>query len=160
MHDISYSGRLDCFFGGDTMRLENSVIEEVKKEPIRSKSWEEFCNNHPTFDEWYVTDSPKPMMLSGANLPRIRYSLETKEDAEGILVLIQLTRLHNEWVDGWVPNWEDMSQTKYIVYYYGKTLVIDSTASFKRLLAFPTREMAVEFLTCFKDLIEKAKKFI
>ena len=88
---------------------------------------------------------------------------ETKEDAEGILALIQLTRLHDEWVGDWQPNLDKSSQilAGYSVAYKGYMgFGIINNFYIHSLLCFPTQEMAQEFLDCFKDLIEKAKRFI
>lgn len=80
--------------------------------------------------------------------------LETREDAEGILALIQLTRLHDEWL----PN--DYEQNVCIIQRADNQIDISTHFYNKKLLTFPTKEMAAEFLECFRDLIEKARKFI
>lgn len=140
-------------------------ITFVDKEPIRSKSWEEFCENHPDANnEWYINPLGKVLESNSSltNLRRVNANLSTKEDAEGILALIQLTRLHDEWVGDW--------KGTYIAQYAGD-LKYQITCSEDEpcvlfhhvehsLLDFPTKELATEFLECFKDLIEKAKKFI
>lgn len=140
---------------------ETRTIEEVKTEPIRSKSWEDFCKNHKYVDkEWYIDNCGNIASVNGSR--KCLNNLSTREDAEGILALIQLTRLHDEWVDGWVPNWETSPNysNRYVITHIYKTFAIDEDCHDYRLLAFPTTEMAEEFLTCFEDLIEKAKKFI
>ena len=137
---------------------ETRTIEEVKKESVRSRSWEEFCENHPYITkEYYINDNGLVYPITECN--RTCYNnLETKEDAEGILALIQLTRLHDEWVGG-----SKFIGDSYIIKY---TLIDDScriqlvSAYWQTILNFPTKKMAEEFLKCFKDLIKKAKRFI
>ena len=137
---------------------ETRTIEEVKKESVRSRSWEEFCENHPYITkEYYINDNGLVYPITECN--RTCYNnLETKEDAEGILALIQLTRLHDEWVGG-----SKLVGNSYIIKY---TLIDDSyriklaSAYWQTILNFPTKKMAEEFLKCFKDLIKKAKRFI
>ena len=137
---------------------ETRTIEEVKKESVRSRSWEEFCENHPYITkEYYINDNGLVYPITECN--RTCYNnLETKEDAEGILALIQLIRLHDEWVGG-----SKLVGNSYIIKY---TLIDDSyriklaSAYWQTILNFPTKKMAEEFLKCFKDLIKKAKRFI
>lgn len=140
----------------------NIVIkfEDEDAEPICSKSWEEFCKNHSDIkNEWFIS--------SGAYTPHNnrdvvndKYFLETKEDAEGILALIQLTRLHDEWINGWEPDWRNTVKKYFITRNSYKTFTIQPCWYDPRFLAFPTKGMAEEFMECFKDLLEKAKKFI
>lgn len=139
----------------------NIVIKFVDKPKVKSKSWDEFCKNHTPGIEYYI-GSNGVIIKTEFTEKMYPNNFVTREDAEGNLALIQLTRLHDEWVDGWVPNWDwdSRTQTKYTVYYYCGNLTVDYTAFSKRLLVFPTEEMAIEFLDCFRDLIEKAKKFI
>lgn len=136
------------------------TIEEVKKEPVKSKSWEEFCENHPITKEYYINDNGLVCLITECNRTCCN-NLEAKEDAEGILALIQLTRLHDEWVGDWKG--PTLVGDSYIIKY---TLIDDSyrvqfaNAYWQTILNFPTKEMAEEFLKCFKDLIKKAKRFI
>ena len=137
----------------------NLVIQYIDKEPVKSKSWKEFCENHPIVeDEYYISSQGKIKNIDGLRNSSCDHHLATKEDAEGILALIQLTRLHDEWVSD--SNYKDFEQKAYIYIlpctgepeiYIGKAHC---------LLGFPSYKMAQEFIKCFKDLIEKAKKFI
>ena len=144
----------------------NIVIKFENAESTRSKSWEEFCKNHPVIEnEWYISGDSyifESTLGNNRNDARDANFLETKEDAEGILALIKLTRLHDEWVGNWEPGWEnDAVKHKYVitrnVY---KTFKIQAYCYDPRFLVFPTMEMAEEFKECFKDLLDKAKKFI
>lgn len=142
----------------------NIVIKFENIEPIRSKSWEEFCKNNPVVEnEWYITSNGYingPFIGSdNRNINNDTTFLETKEDAEGLLALIQLTRLHDEWVGDWKANWE-CCESKVVILHTANEYVVRDGVYYHRLLVFPTREMAEEFKECFKDLLEKAKKFI
>lgn len=81
--------------------------------------------------------------------------MASKEDAEGILALIMLTRLHDEWVGDWKPNGRYSS-----ICVYEQKITIEDWVDTQFLLSFPTRKMAEEFLNCFNNMIEKARKFI
>lgn len=140
---------------------ETRTIEEVKKESVRSKSWEEFCENHPYITkEYYINDNGLVYLITECNRTCCN-NLETKEDAEGILALIQLTRLHDEWVG----DWKDLKfvGNSYIIKYIFEDdsyKIQLASVYWQTILNFPTKEMAEEFLKCFKDLIKKAKRFI
>lgn len=142
----------------------NLVIQYIDKKPVRSKSWEEFCKNHPIIDigETYVgRDGAYKSSEVGLNRRPNRNYLATPEDAEGILALIQLTRLHDEWVGDWKCT--DKNNLLYWVIYYEaicESPKIEPLKNTKHLLSFPSEEMTKDFLLSFKDLIEKAKKFI
>lgn len=144
---------------------ETRTIEEVKKEPVRSMSWEEFCKNHPIEKntEWCIDANRiipayAEITSRAATFEQAKGYLATKEDAEGILTLIQLTRLHDEWVGDWEPDYKGKWFCS-ISYYQNYIDVLDNRYQHV-LLSFPTKEMAKDFLECFKDLIEKAKRFI
>lgn len=138
------------------------TIEEVPIEHIRSRSWEEFCENHPdSTNEWYLAPSTHNIgKCNNPNCREITGLLATKEDAEGILALIQLTRLHDEWVGNWKPDYNDNETEKWYIHFFRDEIDIAWSNSHNRFLAFPTGEMAKEFLESFKDLIEQAKKFL
>lgn len=136
------------------------TIEFVNIEPVKSKSWEEFCKNHDEVKKEYfvngLSDIEKFNTTSRGN--RLNANLlATKEDAEGILALIQLTRLHDEWVGNWKhKNGKPVYTILRDMY---NTLIVVLAYKYQ-LLQFPTKEMAEEFFNCFGDLIEKAKKFV
>lgn len=142
----------------------NIIIQYIDKEPVRSKSWNEFCKNHPEVkNEYFITFDGR--IASTSNYPRYPNNFANVEDAEGIFALIQLTRLHDEWVG----DWSICETGKANNYWYAvRTYIDDNKLSvivmqyYKNyyLLSFPTYGMAKEFLECFKDLIEKAKRFI
>lgn len=135
------------------------TISYVDKEPIRSKSWEEFCKNHPKCGgEFYITSSSSILGMNrgwNRHFEDASNCLATKEDAEGILALIKLTRLHDEWL----PDEYDQKAC-IVIYKCDNEIGISTIFANKKLLSFPTSEMAHEFIKCFKDLILKAKKFI
>ena len=140
----------------------NIVIKFENTEPIRSKSWKEFCKNHSVVEnEWFISSNGRIMgPTCGPNNRDVGDDtnfLETKEDAEGILALIQLTRFHDEWVGDWEKPQDTDAAT--IFRRSDHKLAVDYQYR-TSLFQFPTKEMAQEFFNCFKYLIEKAKKFI
>lgn len=140
------------------------VIEFVDIEPIRSRSWKEFCKNHPsTSNEFYIDNDGTILKFCGIiDRKNCANHLSTKEDAEGILALIQLIRLHDEWVGDWKPaaarDYKDYYAIKYDL--LNANITVGEGWNTQHILSFPVKEMAKEFLNCFRDLIEKAKRFI
>ena len=125
------------------------------------RSWEEYleAGNHP--DKQYfiypLYDSIRGTSDCGCrgNLveqaDRMRAYLPTKELAEKFLTYMQLMSLYKAWVKNW-----DEPFGYCIRCHINNTLLI--THDFETTpLKFPTREMAIEFRNCFKDLLEQAK---
>lgn len=140
----------------------------VDPEPVRSKSWEEFCQNHPLgkTHEYYINSTLCNIATTCASdikREKIPFFLATREDAEAIVALIQLIRLHDEWVNDWKPSYGFGKEvTHYNIRYCGPNdeFVVGSASVLGRVLQFPTEQMALEFLKCFEKLIQTAKRFI
>lgn len=141
----------------------NITIKFVDKVIIRSKSWEEYCKNHPLhrfeITEWQVGFGGQIDLVSTEY--RFPNLLETKEDAEGILALIQLTRLHDEWVGDWkIDKFKSFWCISTCTIWDNATNIYEEKEPTTRFLAFPSKEMASEFEECFEDLLDKSRRFI
>lgn len=133
------------------------IVKEKKNKP---RSWEEFCKNYPrTKDEYFICDNSSIAQVSNITYTRKAVSdrniCTSKEEAEAFLALMQLRQLRKAWVGDWKPNIYDaiygifVTRTNIVqIGYYG---------NIRRSLTFPTKEMAEDFLYCFKDLCETAK---
>lgn len=123
-----------------------------KKKDIKPRSWEEYCNNFKG-QFYYIQDDRNNIGTSFTTKGFIsvyKNILPSKELAEKFLAYIQLMNLYKAWV----------KDCKYLGHcircHIDGTLLI--TNGFETTpLRFPTREMAVEFRDCFKDLLEQAK---
>lgn len=126
----------------------------------KSKSWKEFCINHPsTKGEYYITSNSTIHRVACGYRDQNNTSnncLVSVEDAEAILALIQLTRLHDEWVEG--SDYKKYDEKAYI--YIENDTPHVCVGINHHFLDFPTSKMAREFLDCFKELIIKAKKYL
>lgn len=81
----------------------------------------------------------------------------TKEQAEASLALAQLSQLREVYRDGWKPDWMNITQNKYCLYFYNGKIY---EATFNRIqvfLSFQSAEVRDLFLENFRDLIEQAK---
>ena len=121
--------------GGELKEIALQAFTEKELNPL-PKSWEEYCRKH------------KSVCLSTryANMP-------LKYDA-----LIKLEQLRNCWWNGWEPEWNNCE--KYVIKWDNNDLIIFTARNIRAFLVFPTREMAYEFLNCFRSLIEQAGDLI
>lgn len=136
------------------------VVKEKKQNPPRS--WEEFCERYPITNKEVFIDSYSNIKPS--YLPEERKICSkknwctSKEEAEAFLALMQLRQLRK----AWVGDWEQPSSREYIAaiaYNINNKEVAVETGNYwsNMSLSFPTKEMAEDFLSCFKDLCETAK---
>ena len=136
------------------------IVKEKKQTPPRS--WEEFCKRYLKKDGESFINSVSEIVTYG--LPSIRDEKKDKnicisiEEAEAFLALMQLRQLRKAWVGDWNPTNETKLfawiETSHIDY---NTYVNYGTQECGRVLSFPTKMMAEDFLGCFRDLCEKAK---
>ena len=70
--------------------------------------------------------------------------------------MIQLEQLRDCWRQGWKPK---PHESVYTIKFSNNGLGVYNFVS-REFLSFPTREMAEEFLKCFRDLIEQAGDLI
>lgn len=136
-----------------------SEKELVKVEP--PKTWEEFCKNYPIKPGETFVDGYSKLVVNNLGTRNPTYDKNicpSQKSAKAHLAMIQLEQLRDCWLDGWTPIW-DISE-KWCIRSWGNELCVGITTNISRFLTFPTKEMAEEFLECFRDLIELAKYLI
>ena len=136
---------------------DNSTFERIvfkKKENIRPKSWEEFCESG--IDKEYCIDEYSDInevfRFKRRNCNTDRNLCKTKEEAEAFLALIQLKRLWHEYID----NYSKKVNGYYCIDCFCRSVLHNISSSGGFLFKFPTKELAEEFLNNFKDLFIKA----
>lgn len=145
-----------------------AFTEKELQEITYVRSWEEFCNKYNKVENEYFIGVESDVRDFDRIVDIKRYSnndrnlLASKEDAEAFLSLIQLKRLRDQWWESlnWKPDYTNNKITKYTIVLIRNKIVIDYTYILDRFLTFPTKEIAEDFLNCFRDLIEKAKELI
>lgn len=148
---------INCPDGKKAVYNEKTHIVDFVDITTRSKSWEEFCKNHPDTKGEYAVLADSICNTGNSKLrgDSAWYTLfKTKEDAEGIVAFMKLVRLHDEWVEG--IHRPQIVSAIYYDYIYDKFDVLNSS----HILWFPNTKLALEFLDCHRDLIKKAKRFI
>lgn len=136
--------------------------EELTKIDL-PKSWEEFCEDYSIKkEECYIGTCSElhilPKTDEGRDIEMDKNVCPSQKSAKAHLAMIQLEQLRNCWWDGWEPIW-DISE-KWCIRLWGNGFSVGITTNISRFLTFPTKEMAEEFLKCFRDLIELAKDLI
>ena len=137
------------------------IFEDIH--PKLPKTWEEFCEYYPVKKGEYFINSESVITETdqGYRLYRCnRNILPSKEAAEQHLAQMQLHYLRDCYRQGWLPDWNDSNQYKYVIYICKGRIICDITATISRFLAFQSREIAEEFLNNFKDLIKEARDLI
>ena len=139
--------------------LKEIALQAFTKEELNSfpRSWEEFATNHARMG-YYISSDGKPLMCASSGKLSSPHVCPSKKSAEAHLAMIQLEQLRNCWWGNWKPEWSNSG--KYVIKWEGDNLIVFTARRVHAFLVFPTREMAEEFLKCFKDLIEKAGDLI
>ena len=136
------------------------VFEDIKSQ--FPKTWEEFCEQNMIKKSEYYLD-PSSYILELYNDERDVFSdrnvLPTRQAAEAHLALMQLHQLRDCYRQGWEPDWNNDCD-KYIIVKNRDIYVVFGGNWTNQFLSFQDRERAEEFLTNFRELIEKAGDLI
>ena len=138
------------------------VFEDIK--PQLPKTWEEFCyNNDRKPNEAFITNSSEIQLITEQHerKPFVDQNLlPSKQAAEAHLILMQLHQLRDCYRQGWIPDWNNSIQNKYVIYNLGGKFAISPYYCHSNFLAFQNEKRAEEFLNNFRDLIEQAGDLI
>ena len=137
--------------------IKDGDIYVVKKRNKPPRSWEEFCKKFPIKPEECLIDTDSDVLegyyIGERKEIEDRYFCINKEEAEAFLAFMQLRQLRK----AWVGDWEITDQPYYCIFSSKTGIKVVSHCNVLRSLSFPTREMAEDFLYCFKYLCETAK---
>lgn len=137
------------------------VFEDIK--PQLPKTWDEFCITHDIkMSEYFIGETGNIFNANtGKRIPDISKTLlPSKQAAEAHLALIQLHQLRDVWREGWVPDWTEDGQYKYVICSFGGEFSVRALCINRHFLAFQDEKRANEFLTNFRELIEEAGDLI
>lgn len=156
------------WYNGDNQTLRNLALQAFDEKELKNycvRSWEEFCEEYNNKNNDYFIgtfSNPVPSDIGDRDIKKDRNLLATKEDAEAFLALMQLKRLRDQWWESlnWKAEYTIHGDCKYCIILVENEIIIDHAYVTNTFLAFPTEEIAEDFLKCFRDLIEKAKELI
>lgn len=126
---------------------EQGLLKEKDNKP---RSWEEYDR---ILKHLYIASGYDKVGVGGTRYDRFT----TENEAKAFCALGKLIQLRDAWVGDWKPDWNNDSKPKYCISVEGNEVIIDIHYICQALLVFPTKEMAEEFLNCFRDLLEEAK---
>ena len=118
--------------GGELREIALQAFTKEELNPL-PRSWGDYCKHTST-----LTTS---------------FSICAKYDA-----FVKLEHLRDCWLGDWKPVWN--ASHKYAIKNLQGEVTVLGCSNVAAFLTFPTREMAEEFLKCFRDLIELAKDLI
>ena len=131
----------------------------LKEKNQRCKSWEEFKNKYQNKQGlFYDIDN---MWIEVVNNPITTTEQLTKNEAIAISAFSKLLKLRRDWIGDWGPDWSKSEcKLKYCIVVKDNNIIISTFYLIQHPFSFPTEEMAVEFLNCFKDLFVQCKCLI
>lgn len=112
----------------------------LKEKDDKPRSWEGYCNNTKRNIYEYCDFS-------------------SREENLAFIALGKLIQLRDAWWGDWRPDWNKDAE-KFNIYYALNKCHIDVSVNVCYTLSFPTKEMATDFLSTFRYLIEQSKMFL
>lgn len=141
---------------------EKSTFEKIifkKKENTKPRSWEEYLELNTGFDgagiDWNISGGVQATGLHYRGKAIVPTNL-----AAPFIAMMQLMSLRQAWIDDWEPDWSNFNSNKWGIINHANKLIISLLGNSSRVLSFPTKEMAKDFMNYFKDLLEIAKPLI
>lgn len=137
------------------------VVKEKKNNPPRS--WEEFCEKYSIQKDESFIDMECNIITPELSNKRRRINADknyccSKKEAEAFLALMQLRQLRKAWVGDWEQSKKQEIIGVILYNRYSDTIEVNEGDYWcSVILSFPTKEMAKDFFSCFKDLCETAK---
>lgn len=128
---------------------EQGLLKEKDNKP---RSWEEYDR---ALKHLYITSGYDKVGVGGT-----RYDhFATETEAKAFCALGKLIQLRDAWVGDWEPDWKKV-YNKYTIINARDRIDLNTAIFDSGALAFPTKEMATDFLETFRNLIEEAKMFL
>ena len=147
---------------------QESVKQEkivFKKKDTKPRSWEEYYEQQIANKKcgYYIDDincdSAVIVWDDYVGADKWKNVLPSKELAEAFLAMMQLMSLRQAWIGDWKPDWKNPNIKKWCIIFECE-LKVSYFYSNSRALSFPSREMAEDFMDCFRDLLEIAKPLL
>ena len=134
-----------------------------KKKDTKPRSWEEYCEQQVELRKngYFIGTASNLVKCNWTNMTfreMWKNVLPSEEPADAFLAMMQLMSLRQAWIGNWKPNWNGVPY--YCIVTFDNKYIVDKFCRYHQSLSFPTREMAEDFMNCFKDLLEIAKPLI
>jgi hypothetical protein len=134
--------------------FENIVFKEIKNE--LPKSWEDLEN----LKGFYVDGSSDIFESKNSRAINVNHNIfSTKAQAEASIALAQLSQLREVYRQGWIPDWSATNE-KICIVFRDSIFELDSFCHTAYFLSFQSKEIASQFLSNFRQLIEQTRPLI
>ena len=145
---------------------EKSTFEKIvfkKKENTKPRSWEEYLELNTGFDGAGINWNCGGVQTTG--LHHRGKAIVPTHLAQPFIAMMQLMSLRQAWIGNWEPDWNepdwnDETRVKWNIICLQNQVCLCDTLIKSRVLSFPTKEMAIDFMNCFRVLLEIAKPLI
>ena len=138
----------------------NGYVAVPPENRYHGRSWEEFRKRYPVTKDEYCIKEPGYTLGAQTNFETRNCATwcTSEEEAKAFLALMQLRQLRKAWVGDWKQPSSRICIAA-IAYDINKTEVVVEVGNYwsNMTLSFPTKEIAEDFLYCFRDLCETAK---
>ena len=118
------------------------------------KTWDEYCAKHREEGDKIKAS------LDSAYTTINRYAFSDYKQTQAHIAMIKLHLLRDEYRQGWVPEWGNIDESKFVIEMAGNELTVENYGITRHFLSFQDKERANEFLTNFRELIEEAGDLI
>lgn len=136
--------------------LENYSKEELEAKQL-PKTWEKLKKVTGSFITRFSEIEDSIRFDTDENNKNI---FATREQAKASIAMAQLSQLMQVYNDGWVPDWKNDQESKYVISFENNKLVRITYWNLNKFLAFKTLEIRDEFFTNFSELILQAKPLL
>ena len=133
---------------------ELGLVETVNS---RCKSWDDFIEKY-AYKTGFYFDEAKGDIDTTVNPIAFDEQL-TVEETNAMVAFSKLLKLRRDWIGDWKPNFNSDEYKFCIIASYNRIRIAKFCAE-NNAFSFPTDEMAVEFLNCFRNLFEECKYLI
>ena len=131
----------------------------LKEKDSRCKSWDEFREKYKNKQGFCYNDVYR--VVGTIEKPIMTSEQLTETEAIAIITFSKLLKLRRDWIGDWKPDWSKSEcKLKYCIVVKDNSIIINSFYLIQHTFSFPTKEMAKEFLECFRNLFEQCKNLI
>lgn len=85
---------------------------------------------------------------------------KNRDQVKAVMALGMLSQLIPIWNEGWEPNWKDRGQEKHAIVFLNDKPTVLGIYNSRQFVCFKSNEIAKEFLSEFRDVIEMAKPLL
>ena len=129
-----------------------------KKKNTKPRSWEEYLELNTGFDGSGIDWNCGGVQTTG--LHHRGKAIVPTHLAQPFIAMMQLMSLRQAWIGDWTPDWNDETLVKWNIICLQNQVCLCDTIIKSRVLSFPTKEMAGDFMDCFRILLEIAKPLL